>query len=327
MTEANTKDSGRDRSPAVSVIIPAYSAAHLIGEALDSVLAQTFRDYEVIVVNDGSPDTYELEAVLAKYRSQISYRKQENRGPGGARNAGMRHARGEYLAFLDSDDVWLPNFLAELVQFLEQHPSVDIACADCTYFGDPKWEGTSWQSLDPIQEPLTFERLLPTHGGAFASFALLRRDTASKVGFFDEDPRILEDYIYWLRLLYCGGKLAYIRKILGRRRIHPGSLTYDPDVVLTHATQALQKLGEHLSPSSKEAALARRELVFVQSRYALREGRRRLDSGDYKGASEWFSKANSAVASRKIQLTVLGLRWFPQWTRWAVTRWHQRSPA
>jgi cellulose synthase/poly-beta-1,6-N-acetylglucosamine synthase-like glycosyltransferase len=325
MTEANTSDFGNNRPPVVNVIIPAYNTAQYISHALDSVFAQTFRDYEVIVVNDGSPDTPELEAVLAKYRNRISYLKQENLGPGGARNTGMRHARGRYLAFLDSDDVWLPDFLTELVQFLEGRPFVDMVCADCTYFGDPRWEGVSWQSLDPIQEPLTFEKLLPTLGGAFISFALLRRETASKVGYFDEDQRVLEDYIYWLRLLYSGGKLAYIRKILGRRRVHPGSLTYDQDVVPTHAAQALQKLVEHLPPSSTEAALVRRELAVVHSRYALREGRRRLKECDYIGARDWFTKANSAVPSKKVQFTILGLRWFPQWMRWAVTRWDRRS--
>jgi cellulose synthase/poly-beta-1,6-N-acetylglucosamine synthase-like glycosyltransferase len=325
MTEAQTMDFGKGFSPVVSVIIPAYNAANYISETLDSVLAQTFRDWEIIVVNDGSPDTEELENVLGRYQEQISYHKQENRGPGSARNEGMRHAFGQYLAFLDSDDLWLPDFLNELVQFLEQHASVGMVCADCVYFGDPKWEGVSWRSLDPIEEPLTFEKLLPTLGGAFASFALLRRETVAKVGLFDVDTRILEDYIYWLRLLYSGGKLAYFGKVLGKRRVHLGSLTYDPDVVLTHAAQALQKLSGYLAPNSAEAGLVQKELAAVGSRFCLREGRHRLQQSDYAGALEWFRNANSAVPSKKLQLTALSLRWFPQWTRWAVMRWDQRS--
>jgi glycosyltransferase involved in cell wall biosynthesis len=321
MTQEKSMDSGKDRPPIVSVIIPAYNAAHYIGEALDSVFAQSFRDCEVIVVNDGSPDTPELEAVLLKYQNKVLYLKQDNRGPGGARNTGMRHARGQYLAFLDSDDVWLPDFLAELMQFLEQCPSVDMACADCVYFGDPEWNGRSWQSLHPLEDPVTFEKVLPTHGGAFASFVLLRKNAALNVGFFDEDLRILEDYHYWLRLLYCGGKLAYVRKILGKRRIHPESLTYRRDVVLSNAVQALQRLDVHLSPTSTEADLVQREIAFVRSRCALREGRRRLESRDYEGASECFSESNKAVPCRKIRFTLLGLRWFPRLTRWAISRW------
>src|ERR671939_2007579 len=97
--------------PAVSVIIPAYNAAAHIGAALDSVFAQTFTDYEVIVVNDGSPDTPELERALDAYAGRLLYVRQENRGPSGARNAGIRRARGEYVALLDSDDLWLPAYL------------------------------------------------------------------------------------------------------------------------------------------------------------------------------------------------------------------------
>src|SRR5919198_1434145 len=92
--------------PAVSVIIPAYRVTQYIAEALDSVLAQTFTDYETIVINDGCPETVALERVLEPYRERIIYLKQENRGPGAARNAGILAARSPLIALLDADDVW-----------------------------------------------------------------------------------------------------------------------------------------------------------------------------------------------------------------------------
>jgi len=96
-------------SPLVSVIIPAFNAAgHIVG-ALESVFAQSFTNYEVILANDGSPDTERLEQVIQPCISRITYLTQENRGPSAARNLGIRHARGEWLAFLDSDDAWLPH--------------------------------------------------------------------------------------------------------------------------------------------------------------------------------------------------------------------------
>jgi glycosyltransferase involved in cell wall biosynthesis len=305
----------------VSVIVPSYNTAKYIGETLDSILAQTVRDYEVIVVNDGSPDTPDLERVLQNYQDQIRHIKQENRGPGGARNTGMRNARGEILAFVDSDDVWLPDFLAEQLKFLEENPSADMVCADCVFFGNGDLHGKSWQSLDPIEPPVTLEKILPTHGGAFASFALLRREMALKVGFFDEELRLFEDYNYWLRLLYCGGTLAYSRKVLGKRRIHPESLTYDRTVVIPHAILALEKFAAMLDPSGREASLVRREIALSRSQVALKEGRRRLDVHDYQGAKESFADANAAVCSIKVRLTLLGLRCLPQWTRWAISHW------
>jgi len=128
------------RSPVVSIIIPAYNTALYIGEALDSIFRQTFNDYEIIVVNDGSPDTPNLEAAIAKCGREIRYMKQENRGPAAARNLGIRHARGRFLAFLDGDDIWFPDFLATTLEFLEQNPSTDMVCADCMYFGQPDWD-------------------------------------------------------------------------------------------------------------------------------------------------------------------------------------------
>src|SRR5690242_21639427 len=109
--------------PLVSIIMPAYRVAAYISRALDSILAQTFTDYEIIVVNDGSPDTEELEQVLAPYGERIVYIKQANAGPSGARNTAIRQARGAWLAFLDADDYWEPNFLARQMAFFDQHRS------------------------------------------------------------------------------------------------------------------------------------------------------------------------------------------------------------
>src|ERR1039458_8017361 len=114
------------QSPQVSVIIPAFNAAGHIVAALESVFAQSFTDYEVILVNDGSPDTEQLEQAIQPYVSRIAYLAQENRGPSAARNLGIRHARGEWLAFLDSDDAWLPHYLAEQLRFLREDPALDI---------------------------------------------------------------------------------------------------------------------------------------------------------------------------------------------------------
>src|SRR6202023_3461491 len=107
-----------------------YKTAPFITETLDSVFAQTFSDFEVIVINDGSPDTEELERKLEPFMDRIIYIKQPNRGPGAARNAGIRAACGEFLAFLDSDDTWLTEDLASQMECFEKTPSLDLICAD-----------------------------------------------------------------------------------------------------------------------------------------------------------------------------------------------------
>ena len=113
-------------SVAVSVVIPAYNAAPFIAQTIESVFGQTFRNFEVIVVNDGSPDTAELERELQPYMDRIRYRTQPNAGPSSARNLGIREARGEFVAFLDSDDAWLPDYLATQMKILTADPSIDL---------------------------------------------------------------------------------------------------------------------------------------------------------------------------------------------------------
>src|SRR5262245_21206862 len=133
-TEIQSETVKSDGTPTVSVIIPAYNAAKYIGEALDSVLNQTYASNELIVINDGSPDTDELERELQKYPI-IRYIKQENRGSAAARNARLRCARGEFVAFLDADDKWLPNFLEEQLE-LFRSSNVDFVFADALLFGE-----------------------------------------------------------------------------------------------------------------------------------------------------------------------------------------------
>src|SRR5579864_51434 len=131
-------EASTSQGPAVSVIIPAYNAAAYIAETLDSVFAQTFREFEVIVINDGSPDTNQLEKVLERYLDRIVYLKQENRGPSAARNAGIQRSRAEFLALLDSDDVWNREYLATQMSFFQRDPKLDLIYSDFLYHGDPE---------------------------------------------------------------------------------------------------------------------------------------------------------------------------------------------
>ena len=124
-------------APRVSIIIPSYNTANLIAACLDSVFAQTFQDFEAIVVNDGSPDTLELEKVLQPYLDRIVYIKQVNKRAAGARNTAIAKARGEFLAFLDSDDTWLPNHLESQVKQFDDDPALGLVYANALLVGDP----------------------------------------------------------------------------------------------------------------------------------------------------------------------------------------------
>ena len=112
----------------VSVIIPTYNRARMIGEAIESVLSQAYNDLELIVVDDGSSD--ETRKVVSNYFPQVNYLYQEHQGVSAARNCGIKHSRGEYLSFLDSDDLWLKEKLRSQMMFMESHPEAFICYTD-----------------------------------------------------------------------------------------------------------------------------------------------------------------------------------------------------
>ena len=114
------------RLPHVSVVIPVFNAAPLIGAALRSIFAQTFTDFEVIVVDDGSEDHEALNAALSEFAGRLQYVRQANGGPAKARNAGVARASGELVAFLDADDEWLPEKLARQVEYFRQYPETGL---------------------------------------------------------------------------------------------------------------------------------------------------------------------------------------------------------
>lgn len=124
-------------APTVSVIIPTYNRAHLIGQSIESVLRQTFQDFEIIVVDDDSTD--DTEAVVAAYGGRVRYVRTSHGGCGHARNVGMEQARGRYFAFLDSDDLFYPYALELETRLLDSHPAVSMVCAEMTGFDDRGW--------------------------------------------------------------------------------------------------------------------------------------------------------------------------------------------
>ena len=221
--------------PTVSIIIPAYNVASYIGETLDSVFAQTFADYEVIVINDGSPDTEELERVLAHFINRVNYLKQENRGASAARNTGLRAARGEFVAFLDADDLWLPNYLDEQIKFMAER-DCDLVCADAEVFSDSSTEKETYmQSLmaDELRTgDVTFLGLLSAAQSLITSGVVVRRELVLEVGMFDEALRNSQDFDLWLLLARHGTRMAYQRRTLLRYRSRDNSLSGDEVNVL-----------------------------------------------------------------------------------------------
>ena len=316
MTTVNRKVDGVARldqtvSPLVSVIVPAYNVTEFIGEAIDSVLAQTFTDYEIIVVNDGSPDTEALERVLAPYMSRIVYIKQENRGVSGARNTAIKAARGPLLAFLDADDTWLPNYLEVQVAGIQADPSIDVLYPNVMMFGGASEDGEEFMISCPSSGEVTFERLIAQECNV-SNCSIARREALVRAGLFDESLRSAEDFDLWLRVVKQGGRIAYHRHVLARYRRRSGSLTADPIWLNQHAIQVLDKIKQVMELTPAERATVDLHQRRFQALLSFYEGKRAFFSGDKAEAIQKLTKANLFLRNRKIDFTLMMLRIAPR---------------
>jgi glycosyltransferase involved in cell wall biosynthesis len=294
--------------PTVSIIIPTYNTAPYIVDTLDSVFAQTFHDYEVIVINDGSPDTPELERVIAPYRDRIHYIVQPNRGLSAARNAGIAVARGELVALLDSDDVWEPDYLAHQLQVLRSG-GFDVVYPNATTFGDPLRSGRLFMNVHPSEGEVTFESLVSQRCNVMVS-VLARRDALTAAGLFDESLRSSEDFDMWLRIIQNGGRIGYHRKSLVGSRLRRGSLSADAVNMCHHIVRVLDKTREMTLTEAQQALVAARRAYFG-ALLRMHEGKRAFFAGDHKQAVQKLSEANAHLGRRKIALAVLLLRLMP----------------
>ncbi len=182
----------------VSVIIPTYNRAQYIAQAVDSVLAQSYKDYEIVIVDDGSTDN--TREVIEGY-STVRYIAQSNRGEAGARNTGIRNTTGEYLAFLDADDTFLPAMLETQVALLESDPDVAVAYSDVNLSDERGQVRGRLSSVIPGGKVSghVFEALVR---GNFLTVnsVLVRRAVLKRVGLFEETIRTFPDWDLWLRI-------------------------------------------------------------------------------------------------------------------------------
>jgi glycosyltransferase involved in cell wall biosynthesis len=314
-------------TPLVSIIVPAFNCAAYIGEALDSVFLQTFEDYEVIVVNDGSPDTPEIERVIDGYKDRLIYIRQKNQGPAAARNTAILRASGKYLALLDADDLWFPQYLALQLRILEDNPSIDMVCADAEIIGDSVLAGKTFFELWPSEEPVTFEKLLNMNCAILTMGVVAHRQVLIQAGLFDTSFRRSEDYELWLRLAYEGKRISYNNQVIGKHRYHGASLAADVRRLIESQVRVYKKWLAKEGLSQETRILIAQQIQSCNARLALQQGRQELLNGNYVEAREALGHANCYYPSLKLKLALLGLQLWPRFFRrlfhaylWLTTR-------
>lgn len=243
----------------VSVIIPTYNRAQCVTAAIDTVLSQTHRPLEVIVVDDGSTD--DTATALRAYGDRILYLQQANRGAAAARNRGIRRARGDLIALLDSDDLWEKHRLEAQLCLLREFPDVDFVFSDMRVCRGGCVVVPSFIDRFPVRSYLLAERgrvrrlynHLLRYNFLSTSTVLFRKRCVDRVGYFDESLRSVEDRDYWLRWsLTC--EIGYVDEVLETTAMHGDNISCDHILRLTSLLRVLRKfehqVGERMTPET-----------------------------------------------------------------------------
>jgi glycosyltransferase involved in cell wall biosynthesis len=296
--------------PKVSVIIPAYNAMTYLPETVDSVLAQTFTDFEILIVNDGSSDRIE-QWVSQLSDPRIELISQVNQGISVAYNTGLAHVQGEYLAFLEADDLWQPSKLAQQVLCLDQKPDVGLvytwtACIDQQ--GNPlgqiiasHFQGKIWQPIIEFQEVI-----------CNPSSVMVRRSCLDQVGIFDPNLDIALDFDIWVRIA-ANYPIAVVKEPLTFYRRHASSISSTKN-----RQKTLQSLRQAIEKNFQSVPI---ELLYLRNRaygrINLRFAWLAIDDRDYTKASHFCEQAllhyprlRYSEKYLRLNLAIVLLRWF-----------------
>ena len=205
----------------VSAIIPVYKGEAFIANAIESVLAQTYDNIEVIVVNDGSPDRSRSKIEPYLRDKRVLYVEQPNAGVASARNTALRHASGNWIGFCDQDDEWLPHKIESQLDFLNKHPNTAMIHSDVTYVDEAGRELPHLPDFPSKAEGMCFAEVFKGNP-VMTVTALVNREIIEEVGGFDASIRYSDDYDLWLRIA-SRYSLGYIDEPLALYRLHCGN--------------------------------------------------------------------------------------------------------
>ncbi|CAG7856707.1 hypothetical protein MCAMS1_01299 [biofilm metagenome] len=282
------------RCPLVSVIIPTYNRADLLPAAIESVLGQSYPNTEVIVIDDGSTD--HTQDVLRQYSGKINAEYQENNGASAARNHGIRKANGEIIAFLDSDDLWLPTKLERQVDLLQNTNPADTPCCLCNIklaYADGR-TGSSFELS--LIKPSTPEGIwtnaldvLSTRFILFNQAIAVRKEALLKVGCFDESCKFMEDHDLALRLALLGSWAYTQEPLVVWNEGTVGSLTSQAQKQKVNVTDTMLKIYQKINLLAEESLSSDRTRSHV--RFELNRNHLRFTACKLRHSINFWSKA------------------------------------
>jgi glycosyltransferase involved in cell wall biosynthesis len=215
--------------PLVSVIIPVYNGEHYLAQAIESVFAQTYKPIELIIIDDGSFDN---SSYIARSFKEICYHYQINKGVAVARNAGIAVSNGEFIAFLDQDDIWTHNKLNVQIDYLLNHPEADGVLSKQRLFLEPGIAPPKWLKRELLQKEQT---------GYFPSSMVVRKDVFSRIGVFDPVYKHTSDVDWIARVKDAGILMIMLPEALFYRRIHSANTSAETQIIHPELLKTLKK--------------------------------------------------------------------------------------
>jgi glycosyltransferase involved in cell wall biosynthesis len=270
--------------PAVSVIVPAYNAASFLSETVQSALAQTFADFEVLISDDGSTDgTFELAQQWSRTDPRVRSITGPNGGTASARNRAMELARGSFFALLDSDDVWFPTFLESQMAVFERHPEVDVVTGNARSLGGP-FDGQPLRPAGGDCRPLSLLAMIEDEN-AVCVMSVFRRTVFDRIGGFDRKVVYSEDYEFWVRAALAGFTFLANPKPLAWYRRRPDGKSADEVALLTGAIAILEEARAKCDELPLERAAMDRQITHYDQRRLLAIAKSHLIRREFAAAS------------------------------------------
>lgn len=322
---AKTGDSGAQGTPRIAVIVPAYGVARFLGEALQSLQAQTFRDWECVVIDDGAPD--DVAGAVAPFLAdqRIRFLATDNKGVSAARNRAIAATSAPLVCLLDGDDLFRPHYLATMVPLIEGDPAIRLASCNARIFGAVP------------RERICFNRKQGTGDGKRCSLAdtldrsfgiyigtTFRRADFDAVGGFDEAMAHSEDFDFWVRLMLLGGDGYYVDDVMGDYRVRAGSASGDTIRLLQGNIRIYEKALAALPAGRSERALIERLLGEQRAQLHFEQAIDRVILGDTRSGLAALRTSGSRGGSSAWTLSLHLWRLFPALAR-PMLRWRRQA--
>ncbi|WP_050739524.1 glycosyltransferase [Acetobacterium bakii] len=295
-------------NPLVSIIIPVYNGTNYLKESIDCSLEQTYKNIEIIIVNDGSTDNGETEKLIYSYKNKVRYFKKENGGSSSALNVGIDNMLGEWFSWLSHDDLYYPQKIEDQIELLRTklkvNPKIDLK-KQVIYTNSEmidkngkllfKWKNRKIEGLSNLEIMIEALKVIKLNGCSF----LLNKECFFDIGNFREDMKLLNDFEYWYRLLYNNYNFNYIPEILVQGRMHSAQVSNTIEYSKDNWEQDefWERLINYTFASSN---VKKGEYLFRIGKYALLNGRR-ID------ANKSFEFAKNISAKYRLIIPIISV--------------------